>query len=68
MKVLLSDVLAVFQTYDRRFQSTLVIAEHSNQKLAAITRNAITAASQIGGDISVLVAAESAGPVRFILP
>jgi len=39
-----------------RLQSTLVIAEHNNEKLAPITRNAVTAASKFGGELSVLVA------------
>jgi len=39
-----------------RFQSTLVVAEHNNDKLTPITLNAITAASKLGGDISCLVA------------
>ncbi|XP_043839481.1 electron transfer flavoprotein subunit alpha, mitochondrial [Dromiciops gliroides] len=39
-----------------RFQSTLVIAEHANDMLAPITLNAITAASQLGGEVSCLVA------------
>jgi electron transfer flavoprotein alpha subunit len=34
----------------------LVIAEHDHQSLKAATRNTITAAQQIGGDIHVLVA------------
>lgn len=40
----------------RRFQSTLVIAEHNEKALTPITQNAITAASKIGGDVTVLVA------------
>lgn len=40
----------------RRFQSTLVIAEHNEQALTPITQNAITAANKIGGDVTVLVA------------
>uniref|UniRef100_A0A668AKW9 Electron transfer flavoprotein subunit alpha n=1 Tax=Myripristis murdjan TaxID=586833 RepID=A0A668AKW9_9TELE len=46
-------------TFDRhlfRFQSTLVVAEHNNEKLTPITLNAITAASKVGGDISCLIA------------
>lgn len=35
--------------------SVLVIAEHDNQTLKSATLNALTAASQIGGDIDVLV-------------
>ncbi|KAK9497572.1 hypothetical protein O3M35_004271 [Rhynocoris fuscipes] len=43
----------------RRFQSTLIIAEHDNEKILPITRNAISAATKIGGEISVLVAGEN---------
>jgi len=43
----------------RRLQSTLVIAEHNNEALAPITRNTLTAASKIGGDVSVLVVGEN---------
>lgn len=39
-----------------RSQSTLVIAEHTNEKLTPITLNAITAASKLGGEVSCLVA------------
>ncbi|KAJ8344043.1 hypothetical protein SKAU_G00313720 [Synaphobranchus kaupii] len=39
-----------------RFQSTLVVAEHNNDKLSPITLNAITAASRVGGEVSCLVA------------
>ncbi|XP_020776401.1 electron transfer flavoprotein subunit alpha, mitochondrial [Boleophthalmus pectinirostris] len=39
-----------------RFQSTLVVAEHSNDKLTPITLNTITAASKLGGEVSCLVA------------
>jgi electron transfer flavoprotein alpha subunit len=34
----------------------LVIAEHDNRSLKAATRNAVTAASKLGGDITILVA------------
>ncbi|KAJ8982818.1 hypothetical protein NQ317_010439 [Molorchus minor] len=40
----------------KRFQSTLIIAEHNNENLLPITQNAITAARKLGGDISILVA------------
>lgn len=43
----------------RRLQSTLVIAEHNNEAIAPITRNTLTAASKIGGDVAVLVAGEN---------
>ena len=43
--------------------SNLVIAEHDNASLGAATLNAITAASQIGGDVHVLVAGSGAADV-----
>jgi electron transfer flavoprotein alpha subunit len=43
--------------------SNLVIAEHNNEALGAATLNAITAASQIGGDVHVLVAGSGAAAV-----
>lgn len=39
-----------------RLQSTLVIVEHNNAALTPITLNAITAAAQLGGDVTCLVA------------
>ncbi|XP_049815285.1 electron transfer flavoprotein subunit alpha, mitochondrial [Schistocerca nitens] len=47
----------------KRLQSTLVLAEHNNEKLIPITQNAISAAKKIGGDISVLVAGTKCAPV-----
>jgi electron transfer flavoprotein alpha subunit len=38
-----------------RCQSTLILAEHNNDKLNPVTLHAITAAKQMGGDISCLV-------------
>ncbi|KAJ8248773.1 hypothetical protein GJAV_G00227580 [Gymnothorax javanicus] len=46
-----------------RFQSTLVVAEHSHGKLLPITLNAITAASRVGGEISCLVAGTNCAKV-----
>jgi electron transfer flavoprotein alpha subunit len=43
--------------------SILVIAEHDNAQLKPSTHNVIAAASQIGGDIHVLVAGENASSV-----
>lgn len=43
--------------------SNLIIAEHNNEALGAATLNAVTAASQIGGDVHVLVAGSGAGAV-----
>lgn len=36
--------------------TVLVVAEHNNAELAAVTANLVSAASKIGGDINVLVA------------
>jgi electron transfer flavoprotein alpha subunit len=52
-----------FSSLLKRFESTLIIAEHNNEKLTPITLNALTAAKQIGGDISVLVAGTKCGAV-----
>jgi len=38
-----------------RCQSTLVIAEHNNEKLNPVTLHALTAAKQLGGDVNCLV-------------
>jgi len=38
-----------------RFASTLVVAEHDNQKLGSGTLNTITAAKQLGGPVTVAV-------------
>ena len=43
--------------------SILVIAEHNNAELHVSTLNTITAATQIGGDVHVLVAGSGAGEV-----
>jgi electron transfer flavoprotein alpha subunit len=43
--------------------SILVIAEHNNSELAPVTANVVAAASQIGGDVTVLVAGKDAGSV-----
>ncbi|KAL9986742.1 hypothetical protein ACROYT_G000930 [Oculina patagonica] len=44
-----------------RSASTLVVAEHDNNAVGAITLSAITAASKLGGDVSALVAGTSCG-------
>ncbi|RXG73367.1 Electron transfer flavoprotein subunit alpha, mitochondrial [Armadillidium vulgare] len=51
------------QVTGRCFQSTLVIAEHENNALSPITRNAISAAKKLGGDVTCLVAGEQCGNV-----
>ncbi|XP_035776522.1 electron transfer flavoprotein subunit alpha, mitochondrial-like [Anopheles albimanus] len=50
------------QSY-RRFQSTLVVAEHNNETLNAATASAVTAAKKLGGDVTVLVVGTKVGPV-----
>ncbi|XP_069654003.1 electron transfer flavoprotein subunit alpha, mitochondrial isoform X3 [Haliaeetus albicilla] len=47
----------------RRFQSTLVIAEHNNETFTPITLNTITAAKRLGGEVSCLVAGTSCDKV-----
>lgn len=49
-----------------RSQSTLVIAEHTNEKLTPITLNAITAASKLGGEVSCLVAGTDCAKVSHL--
>jgi len=46
----------------QRFQSTLVVAEHNNEKLTPVTLNTITAAGQIG-DVTCLVAGSNCSKV-----
>jgi len=41
--------------------TSLVIAEHDNASIKAATLNAVTAATQLGGDVHVLVASHNAG-------
>ena len=43
--------------------SVLVLADHDNGQLAGATLNTVTAASQIGGDIHILVAGDASGDV-----
>ena len=42
---------------------TLVIAEHDNSKLAGATRHAVAAATQLGGEVDLLVAGDGCGAV-----
>ncbi len=39
----------------------LILAEHNNSSLSTATRNAVTAASKIGGEVHILVAGHNAG-------
>ena len=41
----------------------LVIAEHDNAHLKAVTLNTVTAAAQCGGDVHILVAGSGCGAV-----
>lgn len=47
----------------KRFKSTLVIAEHNDGKLVPITLSAITAAKQLGSEVTLLVAGSQTGSV-----
>jgi electron transfer flavoprotein alpha subunit len=40
----------------------LLLADHENSSLHAATRNAVTAATKIGGDITILIAGHDAAP------
>ncbi|XP_037776413.1 electron transfer flavoprotein subunit alpha, mitochondrial-like [Penaeus monodon] len=51
------------QAASRRFQSTLVVAEHDNNALTPITLSAITAAKKLGSDVSCLVAGHNCSKV-----
>ncbi|XP_060537381.1 electron transfer flavoprotein subunit alpha, mitochondrial [Cylas formicarius] len=55
-------ITSQFSNHLKRCQSTLVIAEHNNEGLLPITQNALTAAKQLGGDISILVAGTKCQP------
>merc|ERR1712050_796915 len=47
----------------KRFQSTLVLAEHNNEALNPITLNTVAAASKLGDDITCLVAGTNCAKV-----
>jgi len=51
----LRDGIGYVKTGLLRYQSTLVIAEHNNEKLNPSTLNTISAAQKVGGDITCLV-------------
>lgn len=55
-----------FLQLNRRFQSTLVIAEHNEKNLTPITQNAVTAATKIGSDVTVLVAGTDCAAVSLV--
>ncbi|CAL1299740.1 unnamed protein product, partial [Larinioides sclopetarius] len=50
-----------------RFKGTLVIAEHNEGKVVPITYSAITAAKQLGSEITVLVAGTETSSVSYLL-
>lgn len=50
-----------------RFQSSLVIAEHNNGIVATITQATLTAAKQIGGEVTILIAGTKCGPAAEAL-
>jgi len=52
-----------FVNLAKRFQSTLVLAEHNNETLNPITLNTVTAASKLGDDITLLVAGTNCSKV-----
>ena len=60
MKFLLFQVSTAFVNLSRS-QSTLIVAEQANEGLSRNTRHAITAAKQLGGDLSCLVAGANTG-------
>ena len=43
--------------------SILILCDHENGQLSPVTLNTITAATQIGGDIDLLVAGDASGNV-----
>lgn len=50
----------------KRFKSTLVIAEHNDGKVTPITLSAITAAKQLGSEVTLLVAGTQTSSVSEI--
>uniref|UniRef100_A0A915K0D9 Electron transfer flavoprotein alpha/beta-subunit N-terminal domain-containing protein n=1 Tax=Romanomermis culicivorax TaxID=13658 RepID=A0A915K0D9_ROMCU len=50
-----------------RLRSTLILAEHSNEKLSPATLNTIKAASALGGDVSCLVLGEKCATISSAL-
>ena len=49
-----------------RLQSTLVVVEHTNERLVPVTLNAVTAAKQLGGETIALVAGTECASVRKV--
>lgn len=51
---------------NQRLESTLVIVEHNNKSVLPITYNALSAATKIGGDITLLIAGTKCDSVASI--
>lgn len=49
--------------YGRRNGSSLVIAEHNGESVVPLTYNTISAARELGGDVTALVAGPDCGKV-----
>ncbi|XP_039629359.1 electron transfer flavoprotein subunit alpha, mitochondrial [Polypterus senegalus] len=62
-KVLSKHNIRCTSLFLQRLQSTLVVAEHNNEKLTPITLNTITAAKQLGGEVFCLVAGTNCSKV-----
>ena len=52
----------------RRDASSLVIAEHNGKNVVPITYNTISAARELGGDVTALVAGPDCGKVVLYCP
>lgn len=63
MLSLTRNVPRLWQAAGCRLQSTLVVAEHDNATLNPITLSALTAAKQLGGEVSCLVAGKDCAGV-----
>ncbi|STR70049.1 Electron transfer flavoprotein domain [Raoultella ornithinolytica] len=44
--------------------ATLLLVEHDNNQLNAVTKNAVSAARELGGEVTLLVAGETAARWR----
>lgn len=69
--VFITNLLRIYYVFQSsailgRFSSTLVIAEHNNDTLTPVTLNTITAASQIGGEVTCLVAGTQCSKVGWL--
>jgi len=48
-----------------RNASTLIVVEHNDAELTPATLHSVTAAKQLGGDVTCLVAGTNCGPVSL---